>query len=88
MIYQNCSFTTKTYYGVEFKPGEAHEVPSAISDPRFIQLQSLPETVSDEPSIEPETEVVSDTDAEPKVDGRRKSKKIIKEEITDGSDNN
>lgn len=82
MIYQNLSYTIKTYYGVEFKPGEAHEVPSAINDPRFIQLQSLPETVSDELSIEPETE------EETKVDGRRKSKKLIKEDITDGSDNN
>ena len=82
MIYQNLSYSTKTYYGVEFKPGETHEVPSAINDPRFIQLQSLPETVSDEPSIEPETE------EETKVDGRRKSKKLIKEDITDGSDNN
>ena len=88
MIYQNCSGGTRVFYGVEFKHGDIKDVPGVINAPHFVRLQSMPETVSDVPSIEPETEVVSETDTEPKVDGRRKSKKLIKEDITDGSDNN
>lgn len=84
MIYKNLSSATRAFYGVEFKPGDVKEVPGYINVPHFIRVQSLPETVSDEQSIEPEA--VSET--EQKVDGRRKFKKILKEEITDGSDSN
>lgn len=86
MIYQNCSSGTWEFYGVEFKPGDIKYVPGCINAPNFVQLQSMPETVSDVQSIEPKTDDKSITEDEPKVEGRRKSKKLIKEEITDGSD--
>lgn len=38
--YKNIGITTKTFYGVEFKPGETHEVPGFINSPRFIRVDS------------------------------------------------
>ena len=90
MIYQNLSGRTQIFYGVEFKPGDTKSVPGYINAPKFISVQSLPETVSDEPSniSKVEAEVgVADGD-KPKPIGRRKSKNLLKEEISDGSDSN
>lgn len=38
MIYKNCGRTTKTYYGVEFKPGEEKEVSKPIKDVNFFRV--------------------------------------------------
>lgn len=91
MIYQNLSGRTQTFYGVEYKPSDIKSVPGYINAPKFISVQSLPETVSDEPSniskVEAEVEV-TEVDDKPKPIGRRKSKNLLKEEISDGSDSN
>ena len=36
--YRNCSGITRTFYGVQFKPGEIHEVPNAIVNPYFFRV--------------------------------------------------
>nr|DAG57688.1 MAG TPA: hypothetical protein [Caudoviricetes sp.] len=36
MTYKNLSNTTKTFYGVTFKPGESHDVPGFITNLDFI----------------------------------------------------
>lgn len=36
MTYKNLSNTTKTFYGVTFKPGESHDVPGSITNLDFI----------------------------------------------------
>lgn len=42
-VYKNIGCIPKTLYGVEFKPGEAKEVPGYVNDPNFIKLDKLPE---------------------------------------------
>lgn len=42
MIYKNTSYTTKTFYGVKFKPGETKEVSGFINDPKMIRVNQLP----------------------------------------------
>ena len=41
MIYKNTSYATKTFYGIKFKPGEEHEVPGHINDPKFMRISSF-----------------------------------------------
>ena len=82
-IYQNLSGATRTFYGVTFNHGDIKEVPGPINVPHFVQVQSLPETVS-KPSSENTHE--SGTEPETKVESRRKSK-LLKGAINDGSDN-
>lgn len=46
--YKNCSYTTKTFYGVKFRPGEVHQVPGFINNIYFIQVSApleLPKVV-------------------------------------------
>lgn len=38
MVYKNLSRTTKTFYGVTFKPKESHDVPGYINDSNFIRV--------------------------------------------------
>lgn len=45
MIYKNLSSTTKTFYGVTFKPGEEHDVQGYINYPGFI---AMPDSTSTE----------------------------------------
>lgn len=42
MIYKNISYTTKTFYGVTFKPGETKQVDGIINDAKMIRVDSLP----------------------------------------------
>lgn len=46
--YRNTSVTAKTFYGTNFKPGEEHDVPGFINDPKMIRVPSkskeLPKT--------------------------------------------
>lgn len=44
MIYKNLSRTTKTFYGVTFKPGSSHEVSGYITNPDFITVSCADET--------------------------------------------
>lgn len=36
LTYKNVSYVPKTFYGVEFKPGETHTVKGFINDPAFV----------------------------------------------------
>lgn len=38
MTYKNTSFYSKTFYGVEFKPGEVHSVKGYINHPSFVRV--------------------------------------------------
>lgn len=38
MKYKNTGMTSKTFYGVTFKPKEVKEVPGYINDPKFIRM--------------------------------------------------
>lgn len=42
MRYRNTSRTTKTFYGVTFRPHEEHDVPGYINIPGFIRVADLP----------------------------------------------
>lgn len=50
MVYKNLSRTTKTYFGVTFKPGDVLEVPGRINDSNFISVSSdlLPKPAKNE----------------------------------------
>ena len=39
MKYKNCGVWPQTFYGVEFKPGEVHEVPGYITAKNFIWVK-------------------------------------------------
>lgn len=41
MVYKNMSHATKTFYGVTFKPGDQHDVPGYINDPKFVRLENI-----------------------------------------------
>lgn len=84
MKYMNMTYTTKTFYGVEFKPGETKEVPGYINAVGFIRTDiNVPEK-GKKPEIkaaEQVTEVVEapveapvETEAAPKR--ARKSKGV------------
>lgn len=51
MYYKNLSNATKTFYGVEFKPGEIHNVNGYINHDRFIVVDE--KDIKNEPKIEP-----------------------------------
>lgn len=38
MKYLNCSKTKKSFYGIEFKPGEIKDVPGYISNNHFVRI--------------------------------------------------
>lgn len=38
IYYKNISFTTKTFYGVKFNPGETHGVPGYITNSNMIRV--------------------------------------------------
>lgn len=38
MKYKNIGMTSKTFYGITFKPKEVKEVPGYINDPKFIRM--------------------------------------------------
>ena len=46
MVYKNISRTTKTFYGVKFKPGDVHNVPGIICRPDVVPASESDLTVS------------------------------------------
>ena len=50
MLYKNISYSVKTFYGVEFKPGEVKEVPGYINNPTMIAVNSYPVQEASKPS--------------------------------------
>lgn len=82
MIYKNISYITKTFYDVEFKPGETKEVNGIINDPKMMVVDSLPK----EPPLRSKSSTVS---AEKDTKTSVKSKTKIDEQggIVNGTDN-
>lgn len=74
MIYKNTSRSTKTFYGVTFKPGESREVPGYITNPDFIVSDTI-DSVDEKKPV-------------PKKTTTTKSKNADKEESEDGTDHN
>lgn len=50
MLYKNISYSVKTFYGVEFKPGETKEVPGYINHLKMIVVNKLPNEASNKQS--------------------------------------
>ena len=80
MIYKNLSRATKTFYGVTFRPGDVHEVPGYINDPKFVKVFGV--------TLIPESaENVSSSDSVSEPTAKRTRTKTTKEEvITNGTD--
>ena len=43
MLYKNVSLSTKTFYGVEFKPGDVNELDNYVNDAQMIIVDRKPE---------------------------------------------
>lgn len=81
LAYKNTSFATKTFYGVTFKPGEIHEVPGYINNPKFIKVDAS----LAKPSKLSKAKTVDDA-VESKPSTMTKSNKQNKEESSNGTD--
>lgn len=80
--YRNTSVTAKTFYGTTFKPGEEHDVPGYINDPKMIRVPCRPKEL---PKVDKKTPAPSPTKVE---ESHKLIKDVNKEEKLDGSDNN
>lgn len=75
MFYTNISCSVKTFYGVEFKPGETKEVPGYINSSVMIVADGIqePDSKQSKPSSEKikktsdKAEVIPEAKAEEKV---------------------
>lgn len=87
MFYKNVSRSTKTFYGVEFKPGEIKEVPKYINH-RFMVVVSEPkaEPAKVEQPAQPKLNKKSAHVEEPA--SSELTDKPDKEEKLDGTDSN
>lgn len=86
MLYRNNTYETRTFYGVEFKPGEAKDVPGYINAIGFIRedafiLPEKHERVEDTKPVKTSSAEQVDIPQEETTttDKRSKSKKIIKD---------
>lgn len=77
MFYKNISLSAKTFYGIEFKPGQVKEVPGYISSPGMIAAIKPVEPPKPKKSIEQ----VSTTPIESKKQSKHE------EETSNGTDN-
>ena len=64
MRYKNLSDFTKTFYGVEIKPGEVKDIPGNVNDPLIVpwfstDIEAAPETTPEAPKEETATSAVS-----------------------------
>lgn len=50
-VYRNTSRSKRTFYGVEFGPGEAHSVPGYINDSKFVRVNDVVEPKKSEPKV-------------------------------------
>ena len=70
--YKNISFSAKTFYGVEFKPGETKEVPGYINDPRMVRVFGSPKRTA-KPVFKP-ISIINEPEL-PKFETRGRKKK-------------
>lgn len=66
MKYKNVGLSTRTFYGVKFKPGEVKDVPGYINVKSFIRVNETPE-------VEAEGNAEIQTNEEPTVSERTRS---------------
>lgn len=96
MKYKNISCIKRTFYGVQFNPGETKEVPGYINHPKFVRISdkvdaapAVAKPVEKKP--EPKKIEAVETKPEPKkVEAESKPNiKTTKQEVTsNGSDSN
>ncbi len=72
LTYKNVSYSTKTFHGVTFKPGEVHQVPNYINDPLMIVV--VPPEVQDKKRAQKESPKVSQKDSTPQDNDAKPSK--------------
>lgn len=95
LVYKNTSNSVKTFYGVQFKPGETHEVPGYINNPRFVRVESKPK---EPPKVNTNKSPVKPDDSSNKQkaksaelkhkDETNKTENMKEEENPNGTDNN
>ncbi len=87
MIYKNLSYTTKTFYGVSFKPGEVHEVDGYINHPDIVAATESDLNKCNISGSTKKPEPIKKS--EPVKKSATSTKPIMKEEVkSSGSDNN
>lgn len=72
MKYVNLTHTTKTFYDVEFKPGDVKDVPGCINADGFYRTDT--DETSDVDLVSQTSEQVVEVTEEPKTSRSRKSK--------------
>lgn len=87
MKYKNYSHTTKTFYGIEFKPGETHDVPGYINDPKFVRVKDVESFVqSAEPVLQVEKHTPPIAESVTTKRTTRTKATTKEEELTNGTD--
>jgi len=92
--YKNTSLTVKTFYGVEFKPGDVHEVSGYINDPAMIRVSAKPKIASKvvkAESPQADTSAAENTSKSKESKDLKETTKSNKQEQggeSDGTDNN
>lgn len=84
-LYKNVSRSVKTFYGVEFKPGEVKYVPKHINHPKFVYVNTVDIVPKEPPKSTEVKRKKSDKDVEfeTNVDS---TEIIIEEDIENGAD--
>lgn len=59
ITYKNISFSAKTFYGIEFAPGEIKAVPGYINSPNMIRVSEVTPMVSTDVSEKDTEDTVS-----------------------------
>lgn len=70
MKYQNLSYSTKTFYGVTFKPGDVKDVPGPINHTYFVPVSEKKTANKNYPTLAQEP---------PKTGSSPKNKTVVKE---------
>lgn len=73
-FYKNISVSSKTFYGVTFRPGEIHGVDGNINHPKMIQVDG-PSDMRKAPHENDKTKVVN-RPAKPKVVENKETEKV------------
>lgn len=96
MIYKNITFATKTFYGVEFKPGEIHHVPGYINDSGMMKIDEDIKSIDNNTTTKQEPPKTNSSNTSVKKSQQNKSQSSntkenenIKQEVTpNGTDSN
>lgn len=88
MFYKNISFLPRTFYGVEFQPGETKEVSKYINSKYMIVVPEPPKSKPAKPTkpVKQNEEIIED--APVPVQEKLDDNKSTKEEKLDGTDSN